>query len=301
MVLSEPRESAGEVALMTGRGTPPLVSTAWLAQHLGDSHLKIIDASYFVAGGVEKALHLHSQGHIPGALFFNINAIANPSSAKDHAFPSAAVFAGEAGKLGLSNDDHIIAYDRAGGAAAAARAWFMFRAFGHEKVSLLDGGQEKWEAENRAVTRDTPPPPPRTFVAREPVNRLFIKQDILANISTPRFQVLDARSKGRFEGTEPEPRAGLRSGHIPGSHNLPFAALIDAERKTWKDPTAIAAAFSAAGIDLRKPLTTTCGSGVTACALAFGAFLTGKTDTALYDGSWVEWGADAALPLQTKL
>jgi len=286
---------------MTLNSVPPLVTTAWLEEHVNDPNFKIIDATYFVVGGAEKARVLYQEGHIPGALFFNINTFADATKPKDHAFPSAAIFAAEAGKVGIGNDDHIIAYDRSGGTSAAARAWFMFRAFGHDRVSLLNGGQEKWVAENRILTATIPPSSPRTFVAHEPINWVVAKNDVLANIKTPRFQVLDARSKGRFEGTEQEPRAGLRAGHIPGSLNLPFATMIDPERKTWKEPGEIRAAFDAADIDLSKPLITTCGSGVTACALAFGAFLTGKSDTVLYDGSWVEWGADPALPLESKV
>jgi thiosulfate/3-mercaptopyruvate sulfurtransferase len=277
----------------------PLVSTQWLADHLGDPSLRILDASYFVPGGIPPALAQYQAGHIPGAVFFDINAIADRSKAKEHAFPNAAMFAAGVGALGIGNNHHVIAYDHVGGGIAAARVWFMFRAFGHANVSILNGGRAKWTAEGRPLTKDVPHLPPQVFHAETAFAAARDKSDMLGNIGFKKFQVLDARAKGRFEGTEPEVRPGLRSGHIPGSRNLPFLQLLDPKTQTWKTKEELAAAFADAGIDLAKPLVTTCGSGVSACALALGAYLVGKTDTAIYDGSWVEWGADATLPLET--
>jgi len=279
--------------------TETLVSTAWLADHLNDADVRVLDASYFIQGGVAEAKRLYAEAHIPGAVFFDIDVFADTSKPKIHAFPTAAIFENEAGKLGISNQSHVIVYDRMGGTCAAARAWFMFRAFGHDTISVLDGGQDKWVSEGRAVTKDVPRPTARDFRAKETPGRLVDKDGVLANITDRRFQVLDARAPGRFAGTEPEPRAGLRSGHIPASRNLPFMSLIDAATKTWKGPQDLRKSFAACGVDLSKPLTTTCGSGVSACALALGAYLAGKADTAIYDGSWVEWGADESLPLET--
>jgi thiosulfate/3-mercaptopyruvate sulfurtransferase len=277
---------------------PTLVETPWLADHLDDPGVRVVDVSYFVPGGVEPARKQYMEGHIPGAIFFDINDVAEPDGPKEHTFPSADVFARKVSDLGIGNDHHVIAYDHLGGTCAAARVWFMFRAFGHSQVSILNGGRTKWNAEGRAMTQAASSFPPATFqVSANPSVRS--KKDMRANIEARTYQVLDARARGRFEGTEPEPRPGLRSGHIPGSRNLPFLQLIDAETKVWKNPDFIRECFVAAGIDLAAPLTTTCGSGVSACALAFGAHLAGKTDVAIYDGSWLDWGNDQDVPVAT--
>ncbi len=279
--------------------TDALVSTEWLAARLSDPSIVIVDASYFVPGGIAPALQQYAEGHLPGARFFDINDVADPAGKKDHTFPTAAIFAAKVGALGISNAHHIVAYDHMGGACAAARVWWMFRHFGHHKVSVLDGGLKKWKSENRSLSTDTPSITPVHFdtVATQSIVRS--RADMQANIVAKTWQTVDARGVGRFQGTEPEPRPGLRSGHIPGARNVPFAALFDGAAQTFKDKTAIAQAFAAAGVDLTKPITTSCGSGVTACTVALGAYLTGKTDVNIYDGSWLEWGADHTLPLET--
>ena len=278
--------------------TDALVSTQWLAVRLNDPSILIVDASYFVPGGIAPAKAQFAEGHLPGAYFFDINDVADPNGRKDHTFPTAAIFAAKVGALGITNAHHIIAYDYTGGACAAARVWWMFRHFGHEKVSVLDGGLKKWKAENRALSTEDPKILPAYFdtVATRSIVRSCT--DMQANIVAKTWQTVDARGAGRFEGTEPEPRPGLRSGHIPSARNVPFATLLESSTQTFKDKAAIKKAFISAGVDLSKPITTTCGSGVTACTVALGAYLVGKTDVNIYDGSWLEWGADSTLPLE---
>ncbi|MBD24831.1 MAG: 3-mercaptopyruvate sulfurtransferase [Candidatus Marinimicrobia bacterium] len=276
-----------------------LVTTEWLAAHLENPKVKILDASYFVPGGVLPARTQYEDAHIPGSIFFDINDIADKSKPKEHTFPTKDIFAAKVGALGIHNGHQIIIYDHLGGACAAARVWFMFRAFGHNNVAVLNGGRTKWEEEKRPYSNKSPIMITEIFEAHGPINRLPQKEDIFINIGANSFQVLDARSSGRFEGTEAEPREGLRGGHIPESRNLPFLELLEPDSKTWKNGKKLRSSFANAGIDLGKPLVTTCGSGVSACALALGAYLAGNTKTTIYDGSWVEWGADKSLPIET--
>ncbi|MDX2144577.1 MAG: sulfurtransferase [Rhodospirillaceae bacterium] len=276
-----------------------IVSTGWLNARLDDPDIRIVDASYFVPGGIDPAQKQFAEGHIPGAVFFDINDVADPSGKKDHTFPTAAIFAAKVGALGISNAHHVIAYDHMGGACAAARVWWMFRYFGHDKVSVLDGGLGKWRAEGRPLTTDTPVTASAVFTPKPGALMVRRRDDMHANISGKNWLTVDARSSGRFAGTEPEPRPGLRSGHIPGARSVPFSALFDAASQTLKGPAAIADVFGKAGVDLSRPITTSCGSGVTACTVALGAYLIGKKDVNIYDGSWLEWGADPALPLET--
>jgi len=280
--------------------TDALVTTAWLAEHMDHPGLRIVDASYFVPGGVGPARDQYHEAHIPGAQFFDVNDVADANNPKEHAFPSPAIFAQKVGALGIGNGHRVIAYDHMGGACAAARVWYLFRAFGHTQVSVLSGGRAAWIGEGRPVAQGAAPAArPHPFRA-DPVPTMVRHRDEMRdNIRAKAFQVVDARSAGRFTGEAPEPRPGLRSGHIPGSQNLPFLDLFDPTSMTFKSPDELRHVFRQAGIDLGAPMTTTCGSGLTACAVALGAYLIGKTDVHIYDGSWLEWGSDATLPLET--
>lgn len=284
---------------MSNANTDALVTTGWLAEHIDHPGLRIIDASYFVPGGVAPARQQFQEAHIPGSQFFDINEVADISNPKEHAFPSAEVFASKVGELGIGNGHRVIAYDHMGGACAAARVWFMFRAFGHTEISVLDGGRAAWIREGRPTEAGAP----RRFSAQpfRAAHAASVRQreDVRANMTQKTFQLVDARAVGRFTGDTAEIRPGLQSGHIPGSRNLPFHELFDQETMTFKTPAQLKAVFSAAGIDLNNPMVTTCGSGISACALALGAYLVGKTDVQLYDGSWLEWGADPKSPIET--
>ncbi|MDG2243919.1 MAG: sulfurtransferase [Rhodospirillaceae bacterium] len=277
-----------------------LVSTEWLAEHLDGQDLVVVDASFFVPGGAAPAKAQYDAGHIPGSVFFDINDIADPDATQDHTVPSAAVFSEKVGALGISNTTRVIAYDAMGGGCAAARVWWMFRAYGHDKIAVLDGGLTKWTSENRPVSTEIPEITARLFSAdKEALARVRNKEDIRQNIDAEGYQVVDARAAGRFAGTDPEPKADLRSGHIPGSRNVPFASLFEPASKTFKSAADIKAQFDAAGVDLDAPIATTCGSGVTACTVALSAYLLGKDDVAIYDGSWVDWGSDPDTPIET--
>ncbi len=233
--------------------------------------------------------------HIPGAVYFDIDDIADTDSDLPHMMPSAEKFSSRCRRLGLGDGVRIVIYD-GGGCTAAARAWWMFRAFGHDDVSVLDGGLPKWKAENRPLADLPDVPRERHLSAR--YNTFLVRDvdQVLDNVKRNREQVLDARSAGRFAGTDPEPREGLRSGHIPNSLNLPYQEMFKADG-TFKDATGLQAAFDRAGIDMKKPVVTTCGSGVTACVLALGLHLIGHRQTAVYDGSWTEWGGRDDLPI----
>ena len=275
----------------------PLVTTEWLASELGKSDIRVIDATMFLAAHGRNARTEFEAAHIPGAVFFDIDEVSDLSSPLPHMLPPPEKFASRMQALGLGDGSRIIVYDNSP-LHSAARVWWMLTLFGAHEVAILDGGFAKWQAEGRSVESGKPIVRHRHFTVWADSALVRDQKQMTENLRAKTEQVVDARSAGRFAGTEPEPRAGLRGGHIPGSKNLPFDQLFN-EDGTYKSKDAIQAAFDAAGIDLSRPLVATCGSGVTSAVLAFGAALLGHNKTAIYDGSWSEWGASATNPVVT--
>lgn len=271
-----------------------LVSTEWLANEMGASDLRIVDATLHLPAAGRDAAAEYQAGHIPGTVFMNLAELVDATSPVENTMPSAEKFASRMQSLGLGDGSRIVIYDDSA-VKTSARAWFMLRKFGAHSVAILDGGLAKWKAENRPLVTGTETLRHRHFTAWSDDRRLRTKEQVAANITSHAEQLLDARSAARFTGDEADPRPGIASGHIPGSLNLPYGELFNPDG-TWKDKAGLRAAFDKAGVDLTKPVVTTCGSGITACVLLFGMFLLGKGDGALYDGSWTEWGGDPATP-----
>jgi thiosulfate/3-mercaptopyruvate sulfurtransferase len=274
-----------------------LVSTEWLAQRLDAPDVRVVDATWYLPTVQRDPRAEYDERHIPGAVYFDIDDVCDEASAYPHMIPSAAKFSARVRKLGLGDGVRIVVYD-SNRFIASARVWWMFRLFGHEDVAVLDGGLTKWLAEGRPVDDMPVRPTERHFTARQNTLLLRDVEQMRSTVTTRREQIVDARSPGRFRGAEPEPRAGLRSGHIPGSCNLPYNLLIG-EDATLKSPDELRRAFAEAGVDLSKPITTTCGSGVSAAVLTLALYELGRHDTAVYDGSWSEWGARTDTPVAT--
>jgi thiosulfate/3-mercaptopyruvate sulfurtransferase len=275
----------------------PLVSTEWLGQHLHDPAVKIVDGTYFLPNVPRNAGAEFAVRHIPGAVWFDIDDIKDHANKLPHMLPSPAEFAARVGTLGLGDGDRIVAYD-VHGLMSAARVWWMFRVFGHDRIAVLDGGLPKWLREGRPIETGPAQPKRAVFTPRFRPELVRGLAAVRAELAQGWAEIADARSAARFTGAEPEFRPGLRSGHMPGAKNLPYGNIFAADG-TFLPPSEIAARFRAAGIDASRPVTTTCGSGVTACILALGLFLTGKTDAAVYDGSWSEWAARDDTPIAT--
>ena len=271
-----------------------LVSTAWLEDNLGT--IKVVDGSWYLPTMARDPVAEFAAAHIPGAVYFDIEKIADQDSDLPHTLPTADQFTAQVSALGISNDDHVVVYDGPG-LFSSGRVWWMFRYFGHAQASILDGGFARWQAEGRPIESGEANPASTAYMAT--ANPVMVKalDNMRGNIDSAAAQVLDARSAGRFEATEPEPRAGLRGGHIPGSFSLPVGTLTDPETKGVKPADDLAELFAGANVDFSRPTITTCGSGVSACAVAFTLHLMGKDDVAIYDGSWTEWGGRDDTPV----
>jgi len=271
-----------------------LVTTEWLAGEMGASDLRIVDCSKHLPGTGRDPQAEYEAGHIPGAVFMDLGELVDSNSQVENMLPPAEKFASRMQSLGLGDGSRIVLYDDSS-VKTSARAWFMLKMFGAHDVAILDGGITKWKAEGRALTQGRESLRHRHFTAWHDHANLRTKAQVLANLHSRAEQVVDARSAGRWSGAEADPRPGIASGHIPGSRNLHFSLLYHPDG-TFKDKAGITAAFEQAGLDLAKPVISSCGSGITACVLIFGLHLIGKDDAALYDGSWSEWGSDPDTP-----
>ena len=282
---------------MASNDPKTLVSTEWLAAHLKDPDLRILDGTYHMPGTDRDGLAEYHAAHIPGARYFDIDDIADARSELPHMAPPVEKFMSRLRAMGVGDGHQVVVYDMHG-MTTAPRVWWMFKLMGQDNVAVLDGGFPKWQAEGREIEDLPPVIRDRHMMARRQNHLVKDVTQVSAASKLGDYEIVDARSSGRFAGTEEEPRPGLRGGHIPGSRNVPYVDLLN-EDKTMKDPAALRAIFETAGVDLSKPAITSCGSGVTACVLALAMERIGKTDWSVYDGSWTEWGAFPTLPVDT--
>lgn len=279
-------------AALTGSELPtPLVSTQWLGEHLHEPGLVVVDASWYLPAMNRAARAEYEAAHIPAAVHADLDEISDRLSPLPHMFLSPEALGRALGILGIGNDSRVVVYDGSGANLSAARFWWTLRLVGHQAVAVLDGGLPRWRAEGRPVQAGLVPWAPKGFTARFQPGLVRSEREVEGAIAGGAVQLLDARSRGRFEGTEPEPRPGLRGGHLPGARSLPFGELTGPDGGLLTEPQ-LRARFARAGVDLERPVIASCGSGVTACVLLLGLEVLGHRDHAVYDGSWSEWGRE---------
>jgi thiosulfate/3-mercaptopyruvate sulfurtransferase len=277
---------------------PSLVSPAWLAERIGASNVRVVDASWYLPNDARNAADEYARAHIPGAVYFDLDASSDQHTPLPHMLPTASDFSVRMGALGLSDSDDIVVYDGSGTNLSAPRVWWMFRVFGHRATAVLDGGFGAWRAAGLPVESGVVVRPRGTFTARLDEAHVRGLDAMRANIDSRREQVVDARSTGRFTADAPEPRPGLRGGHIPGSRSVPYTDLVMPNGEV-RPPGELRRLFGAAGVDPSRPVVVSCGSGTTACSLALALDLLGASDVSVYDGSWTEWGGRSDTPVES--
>jgi thiosulfate/3-mercaptopyruvate sulfurtransferase len=275
----------------------PLVSTEWLARHLGDESLVVVDASWYLPAMNRDGCAEYEAGHIPGAIFWDLDELSDHESPFPHMLPPLPSLARAIGALGIGNADRVVVYDGSGVNLSAPRVWWTLRLAGHDQVAVLDGGLKRWQAEGRPLQPGRAAWDPKRFVLKFRPDLVRSREETHAAMTSGSAALLDARSRGRFAGTEPEPRPGLRGGHIPGARSLPIGEMVSPDGTLFPSEE-LRRRFIAAGLDLDRPVITSCGSGVTACALALGLELVGHRRYAVYDGSWSEWGRPDGPPIE---